>query len=137
MTVASPARIRTATRDVTLESGREIKAGDNVALWFIPANQDPAHFGSDAAQFNPRRETSGASPWGLAFGSGVHMCPGRPLVTGSRSPTGKTDADGTLVSIARRLYESGFALDPHDPPRRDASTHYPVYARVPACFSKL
>ncbi|MBM3344978.1 MAG: cytochrome P450 [Betaproteobacteria bacterium] len=138
LTVAPPARIRTATEDVTLASGRTIKAGQSVAMYFVPANMDPARFGEHPEEFNPRRKVAqGVPPWGMAFGAGAHACPGRPLVTGSRNPMGKVGADGTLVSISRRFYGAGMELDPDRPLVRDPNTHYEIYSSVPIRFRKL
>ncbi|MBM3345212.1 MAG: cytochrome P450 [Betaproteobacteria bacterium] len=137
MTVASPARIRRATEDVTLSSGRSFKAGERVALLFIPANMNPALFGHDAAEFNPHRQVKDAPLWGLAFGGGAHSCPGRPLVTGSRNMSGTIGVDGTMVSVSRRFYAAGLSLDPRRPPVCDTTTHYDLYAEVPIRFTRL
>lgn len=137
LTVASPARIRRATEDVTLSSGRTFKAGERVALLFIPANMQPELFGEDAQAFNPHRKPKDVPQWGLAFGGGAHSCPGRPLVTGSRNMAGTTGVDGTLVSVCRRLYAAGLELDPAHPPVRDTSTHYELYTAVPIRLTRL
>lgn len=138
LTVAPPARIRTATEDITLASGRTIKAGESVAMYFVPANMDKERFGEHADEFNPRRTVAeGVPPWGIAFGAGAHTCPGRPLVTGSRNPMGKVGVDGTLVSISRRFYGAGMELDPDRPLVRDPGTHYEIYSSVPIRFRRL
>jgi cytochrome P450 len=137
MTISTPVRQRTATEDVTLASGRHIKAGQTVSLHFIPANADPKHFGAEGEAFNPHRKVENASPWGLAFGGGAHTCPGRPLVTGSRNPSGTTGVDGTLVSLVRRYYGAGLTLDPAHPPVRDLSTHYALYTSIPVLFTRI
>jgi cytochrome P450 len=61
---------RTAVRDVTI-GGREIRAGEPIALVFTAANRDPAAF-NDPDRFELGR------PEGrhLAFGLGPHMCAG-------------------------------------------------------------
>jgi cytochrome P450 len=126
--VAAPARVRIAVQDVVLPStGRLVAADQRVALYFRPANADSALFGDDAPSFNPLRRTSGA-PYGLAFGAGVHICPGKPVVVGYGDP----DAyEGTLVTLARALYTAGLELDPELAPVPDRSTHYDAYASVP------
>ena len=136
MTVASPARIRRATEDVKLSTGREFKAGERVALLFIPANMNAKLFGDDAADFNPHRRVSEVPQWGLAFGGGAHSCPGRPLVTGSRNMAGTIGVDGTMVSVTRRFYAAGLQLDPERAPVRDTSTHYDLYTEVPVRFTR-
>lgn len=135
LTVAAPARIREATEDVTLASGRQIKSGERVALLFVPANMEPERFGDDSTRFNPHRPADGMAPWGLAFGAGAHSCPGRPLITGNRSMKAKTEIDGSMVTIARRLYAAGLELDPANPPVPDETTHYDIYKSVPVLFS--
>lgn len=136
LTVAAPARQRIATEDVRLASGREIKKNERVALLFIPANMERDRFGDDADRFNPHRDTASTLPWGMSFGSGAHSCPGRPLVTGSRSRK-KADVDGTMVTVARRLYDAGMELDPANPPVADETTLYDHYRIVPIRFSHL
>ncbi len=137
MTISTPVRQRTALADVTLASGRRIHAGQVVSLHFIPANADPKHFGAHGEEFNPHRTVENTTPWGLAFGGGAHTCPGRPLVTGSRNPTGTTGVDGTLVTLARRYYAAGLELDPEHPPVRDESTYYALYSSIPVRFTKI
>jgi cytochrome P450 len=66
---------RTATQDYELE-GKQIRAGDKLALWYISANRDESVFGEDADRIvvdrpNARRH--------LAFGHGIHRCVGARL----------------------------------------------------------
>jgi len=73
----SPVRhmVRTATDDFDLR-GRQIKAGDNIALWYPAANRDPDVFGNPNeldVERNPRLH--------IAFGYGAHMCLGQHLAT--------------------------------------------------------
>ena len=131
LTVASPARVRTAVEDVVLSSGRRVEAGERLALWFVPANAD-ARFGPDAARFDPHRVVEEGVPWGLAFGAGPHACAGRPLATGIRTPG--LD-DGSMVTIARRLYDAG--LEPGGEPVPDEGTHYDQYVSVPILLRAL
>ena len=137
LTITAPWRARTATEDVTLASGRKIAKGQDVALFFIPANTQEDHYGADAKDFNPHRKAEGQVPWGHAFGGGVHMCVGRPLVTGSRSLQGTTTADGTLVSTTRLFYEAGLEMDPDGKPTLDSGTWFTIYSSVPVKFTKL
>lgn len=131
-----PARLRTATEDVTLTTGRQIKAGQHVALLIIPANMtNNKLFGDDPERFNPHRKVEGAMPWGLTFGTGGHTCPGRPLVTGGRTMKAQTDLDGSMVSMARGFYAAGMRLDRRNQPKREAGTHYNNFASVPVTFS--
>jgi cytochrome P450 len=132
-TVAAPARIRLATEDVTLASGRQVKAGERVALLFLPANMEVERFGPDAEEFNPWREVDGKTSWGHAFGGGAHACLGRPMVTGMRS--GTDDAEGTVAGLARMLYAAGMELSRADLPVPDQRTFYSTYVNVPVRFT--
>jgi cytochrome P450 len=64
---------RTATRDVELR-GRQIKAGDKLAMWYASANRDEDVF-DDAYRFDVAR----APNEHLAFGVGEHFCLGANL----------------------------------------------------------
>jgi cytochrome P450 len=137
LTQAAPARIRMALEDVTLASGRVIKAGEKVALLLVASNSDESKFGSHADAFDPHRvAAAGAAPWGHAFGGGAHTCLGRPLVTGSRLP-GQVAVDGVLATLARRLYDAGIRLDESRSPTADTSTFYDVYSSVPIVLTRL
>ena len=126
--LAAPARVRIAIEDTVLESsGRKVAAGERVALLFRPANTDPDMFGLDADQFNPFRTTTEV-PWGLAFSSGQHTCPGKPMVTGI-GPRGSQY--GTMVTIARALYDLGLELDSEREVSIDETTHYEAYTTLP------
>lgn len=133
--VASPVRIRKATKDVVLASGRVIAEGERVGLLYRAANVDPALFGDDALAFNPYRKAQGTSPWGLAFGGGVHACLGRPLVTGIQS--GDDVTDGTMLILARKLLAAGMELDPDRAPVPDDATYYDAYLSVPIVLQDL
>jgi len=132
--VASPARIRRATRDVVLASGREVPSGTRLALFFRPASADASIFGDHADRFDPTRDLPQVAPWGLAFGGGTHMCVGRPLVTGVGS---RGESDGTIVLVARALYDAGLALDPDRPPLRDETTYYDAFESVAVVLRNL
>ena len=123
-------RFRRARDTVTLSSGRTIARGQQVGLLLQAANTDVRVFGDDADRFNPARDVGRRPQWGLAFGGGPHMCIGRPLVTGALAG-GDVTADGSMVTIARRLYELDMILDPNSPPVRDDSTFHPAYEAVP------
>jgi cytochrome P450 len=125
----TPALIRRATRRIVLGSGREVQAGETFALNVGSANHDPTVWGADADRFNPHRSVpAGEKPYGLAFGTGVHVCLGRPLVLGTY-----TDASGAgmVVRLLRRLFEAGVRPDPARPATRASSRQdrfetYPV-----------
>lgn len=65
--------MRTATQDYML-NGKQIKAGDSLAMMYLSANRDEAAF-VDPYRFDVQRGNSRH----LAFGFGVHFCLGRLL----------------------------------------------------------
>jgi len=136
---SSLAKFRVATKDIRLSSGRHVAAGETVALLTTLANRDPAVFGDDPDAFDPYRpRPAGQMPWGLTFGSGRHMCFGSNLVIGV---AGKADAkmgtDGTLVKIAKMLFDHGCRLDPDDRPVAATKTYLDAFDRVPVVFDRL
>ncbi|MBM3347192.1 MAG: cytochrome P450 [Betaproteobacteria bacterium] len=135
----APTLLRIALKDVTLSSGRRIARDERVALFFVPANRETAVFGPDAAEFNLNRVAPPRlSPWGLTFGGGVHMCIGRPLVTGMfNRPDDKSGTEGTMIRILRTLYEAGAEMDPERPPRRVAASYHDAYESFPLILRKL
>jgi cytochrome P450 len=116
---ANPAEVRRAVQDVTLCRGTVVRAGQYVALRTGFANRDVAAFGPDAERFDPDRVVpAGTYPYGVAFGSGPHMCYGLPLAIGNDG------TDGNIVLILRRLYEAGVRKDPERAARyRPAIAH--------------
>lgn len=64
---------RTVTRETTL-GGIKMKKGDKVALLYAAGNRDSDQF-SDPDQFEPQRNPKHH----LAFGRGIHLCPGATL----------------------------------------------------------
>lgn len=135
----APTLLRIALKDVTLSSGRKIAKDERVALFFVPANRETAVFGPDAAEFNLNRVAPPRlSPWGLTFGGGVHMCIGRPLVTGMfNRPDDKSGTEGTMIRILRTLYEAGAEMDPAQPPKRVAASYHDAYESFPLILRKL
>jgi cytochrome P450 len=129
----TPARFRAASRDVTLSTGREVAAGEMVALHAAPANVGTDVFGDDARYFNPWRETpKGVQPWGMTFGLGVHSCLGRNLVTGIMNRGDeKHGTHGTAVRFLKAMYELGAELDPANPPKRPHESLHDNYESVP------
>lgn len=131
---------RRANVDVTLSTGREFRAGDQLALDFVQANMDPEVFGVDAASFNPWREApslQGARPYGLAFGMGRHLCMGLPLVTPiSGKPTEPDEDDRALSRIVHALVDAGVTLDPDRPPTFSATAE-DVYESLPILLRNL
>lgn len=121
----TPALFRIATDDVSLASGLKIRNGQFVTLDTRLTGRDAAVYGLDADDFNPRRKApEGFYPFGLAFGSGDHMCQGLPIVLGVEG------IDGTLLLVLQSLYASGLTRDrtmsPSKVPIRDSYDYYPV-----------
>jgi cytochrome P450 len=122
--------LRRAIEDVTLSDGTEITAGQLVVLRTGSAGRDPEAYGDDADEFNPYREIGPrVYPYGLAFGSGPHMCFGLPVVLGSEG------IDGSLVHILQKLFEAGVRPDPDRPPQKyGAERHGDQFASYPVLF---
>jgi cytochrome P450 len=62
--------------DNTRVAGHAIDAGTRIYLNWTSANRDEAIFG-DPDAYRPRQH----APHNLVYGTGVHVCPGRPLAT--------------------------------------------------------
>jgi len=129
----SPARFRSAARDVTLSTGRKVAQGEMVALYAPAANVQTEVFGEDGRYFNPRREVpKGMQPWGMTFGLGVHSCIGRNLVTGIQNKADdKHGTHGTAVRILKALYDLGAELDPVNPPTRPEESMHDTFETMP------
>lgn len=124
--VINTAFYRLATEDLLLASGTRIFAGTTVRLSIRAANLDQAVFGPDARVFNVRRQPSpGTYPFGLAFGSGVHMCFGLNVVLGP------DQVSGTHPYVLRKLFESGVAPDPDRQPRRPTGSDRDLFESYP------
>jgi cytochrome P450 len=124
--VINTAFYRMATEDVQLAGGLRIPAGATVKLSIRAANLDPEVFGEDAAVFNPRRRLApGTYAFGLAFGSGVHMCFGLNVVLGP------DQVSGTHVHVLRELFAIGLERDPERAPRRPAGSDRDVFETYP------
>lgn len=72
-TPANPYNRRTATRDLEI-SGKLIRRGDKVTLWWASANRDEAVF-EDPMRFDIRRDPNPH----LSFGYGPHFCAGAEI----------------------------------------------------------
>jgi hypothetical protein len=85
-------------------------------------------FGEDAALFNPRREIPrGVPPYGVAFGSGAHMCIGLRVVLGNDG------AGGAHVHVLRGVIRAGARLDPDRQPEKMPGERG-QYVNYPAVF---
>jgi cytochrome P450 len=132
----SPALVRQAIEDVTLQSGRTFKAGQFVGLLFGPGNRDKTVFGPDADEFNPYRKLPDrVKGWGLSFGGGEHLCIGRSLVTGLASPKPDETTNGTILSILTSLYQRQARPNEASAPERIATSLYDAYVTYPIVMS--
>ena len=96
----------------SLASGRSFEAGEHVCLEIGRANRDPEVFGPDAESFVPGRDLpTGIYPYGVAFGTGRHMCFGQPVIMGSDG------VNGSHVQIMKALFAAGVRRDPSRPAR--------------------
>lgn len=132
----SPALVRQALEDVTLQSGRTFKAGQFVGLLFGPGNRDKTVFGPDADEFNPYRKLPDrVKGWGLSFGGGEHLCIGRSLVTGLSSPKPDETTNGTILNILASLYQRQARPNEASAPERIATSLYDAYVTYPIVMS--
>jgi cytochrome P450 len=137
MHTTAPALLREAVEDVELKSGLRFQRGDRLALILSDANRDPAVFGPDANDYDPRRQLpAGVRPWGLTFGSGPHTCIGKTVVTGYGATADQGTA-GSLALILHGLLKAGISCDPDDPPRYTSATHIDAFDSFPVIFSNL
>lgn len=119
---------RQALNEVTLTTGRVIREGQLVAVVFTETDRDATVFGADADQFNPYREVpKGTYAYGLAFGTGHHMCFGLPLAMGGEG------IDGAQVYVLKALYDAGVERDRDRPVQIDRDGR-DVYERFPVLF---
>jgi cytochrome P450 len=120
-----PAFGRVAAEDVTLSSGKLVRAGQWVAAFPGPSNRDPSVFGEDADEFNPDRPLPPSTQrYATGFGAGSHQCLGLRVVLGN-------DGVGSHAHVLRLLLKAGVRRDPERTPRkepteRDTWEHYPV-----------
>ena len=132
----SPALVRQALEDVTLQSGRTFKAGQFVGLLFGPGNRDKTVFGPDADEFNPYRKLPDrVKGWGLSFGGGEHLCIGRSLVTGLASLKPDETTNGTILNILTSLYQRQARPNEASAPERIATSLYDAYVTYPIVMS--
>ncbi len=115
---------RRTVGDVTI-AGQHIPEGSLVILDVVSANQDPL-FGADPAAFDPERIVHPDVPrWGLSFGAGAHICPGRTVGGGFPVPDGEPDDDhlfGLVPLMLQELVRRGIEPLPGRPPERDTRT---------------
>ncbi len=103
------------SRQATTVAGVDIPAGVTLMVLNGAANRDPHHF-ADPEQFHIDRENVREH---LAFGRGVHACPGGPLA--------RMEARVSIERLLDRTREIGISEAHHGPPG-DRRYHYiPTY----------
>ncbi len=134
---SSPVGMRRALSPVTLRSGLEIPEGATVLIDLHAVNRDRSVYGPDAEEFNPARTVpAGALPYGLTFGSGMHVCIGQDLAVGSvQRDDPETRLFGLVTVAARELLRSGARADPEQPPERDTTTVRRYWSRYPVLLT--
>jgi cytochrome P450 len=129
-----PALLRVVAEDIQLRSGRQLRAGDNVAIDLNAVNRDASVFGESAEAFDPERSLGTRSHlYGASFGAGAHVCPGRLVAVGGGNGNIERDdqAAGVLVRLMEELYRHGVTIDPADPPALRLDTTAGRYATFP------
>jgi cytochrome P450 len=93
-----------------------IPEGAMVVLDFHAGNRDVNVFGADADIFDPDREIpAGVHRWGLSFGGGSHICPGRAVAGGLPQPSVAAQlGDGHLFGLVAKMLQ---AIVRHNPER--------------------
>jgi cytochrome P450 len=132
-------RIRRRAEAETEVAGQHIPRDALVILDAVAGNRDPELFGERPEAFDPdRRVDSSVARWGLSFGAGPHLCPGRSVAGGFPSlPPEETPGEEHLFGLVAQMIGSvarrGIAPDPDGRPERDTRTerftrwrHYPV-----------
>lgn len=99
----------------------EIPAGALVVLDLHAANQEPTLFGADATDFNPDRVLPSKAPrWGLSFGGGPHICPGRK-VAGGNPQLSETLGDDHLYGLVAMMIQAMAQREPRRHPTKPQS----------------
>lgn len=99
-------RIRRRTVAEVTIGGRTIPADSLVILDIVRGNQDPVLFGPAPERFDPDRIVAPDVPrWGLSFGAGAHICPGRTVGGGFPVPDSSEADDDHLYGLAARMLQ--------------------------------
>ncbi len=112
----TPKMRRRAVAD-TVVAGRAIARDSLIILDAEAGNRDPERFGAEPASFDPDRViATGVPRWGLSFGAGSHLCPGRSVGGGFPVPAGGDPGDdhvfGLVALEVREVCRRGVQPDP-------------------------
>jgi cytochrome P450 len=105
---------RLARRAITV-GGVEVPAGTTVMVLNAAANRDPRKFEHPEA-FDPDRENARHH---IAFGHGVHVCPGAPLA--------RTEGRVCLEKLLDRMADIRISEDDHGPIAARRYSYVPTY----------
>jgi cytochrome P450 family 150 subfamily A5 len=103
------------TRTATTVGGVAIPAGTTVMVLNGAANRDPRKF-DRPGEFDPDRENARQH---IAFGHGVHVCPGGPLA--------RTEARVSLECLLERMADIEISESSHGPVSARRYTYVPTY----------
>lgn len=123
----TPRAKRRAEHPTTID-GVDVPEGSMVVLDLYKANRDPDVFGRDADEFVPDREINGrVQRWGLSFGAGPHICPGRSVAGGlpQGSPSdeiGDEHLFGLVAGMVQAVAQRAPRRHPTKPQSRDLRT---------------
>ena len=97
---------RRAVAEVTV-GGQTVPPDSLVILDVVAGNREPELFGADPDRFDPDRRVAPDIPrWGLSFGAGPHICPGRTVGGGLPVPDhGEADDEHLFGLVALLLQE--------------------------------
>jgi len=120
-------KIRRRTVVDTMIGGQPIPKDSLVVLDVVRANEDPVLFGAAPTTFDPDRTVDRDVPrWGLSFGAGAHVCPGRSVGAGFPVPEGTfVEEDhlyGLVAPMIREIVRRGVEPIPNRPQERDTRT---------------
>jgi cytochrome P450 len=138
---SSPALFREAAEGIPRVAAPPIEPGSRIAIDLLACNTDVTVFGTDAARFRPGREVPDGVPrYGISFGAGRHVCPGRSVVTANGPVAAGDDHSQELlravVRILGRLHECG--MEPDETRERVVATSYQRrYIYYPVRFTNL
>jgi cytochrome P450 len=137
---SSPALFREAVDEIPRDCGPTIPPGGRIAIDLLGCNTDISVFGADAAVFRPGRELPDGVPrYGLSFGAGRHVCPGRSVVTANGPVASRDSGHELLRAVARivsRLHECGMQADRTRKPVV-ATSYQRRYEFYPVKFTRL
>ncbi len=102
-------------RRATTVGGVDIPAGTTVMVLNAAANRDPRKF-EHPERFDPDRDNARHH---VAFGHGVHVCPGAPLA--------RTEGRVSLEKLLDRMADIALSEEAHGPPGARRYSYVPTY----------